>query len=369
MRAERTAIEEIAEQERRLLARVDDPALALQLHIPLGTIELCRGALDRAQEHLDQALALFDVEKHKWLFLSFAADPMVLALIHSGLSAWLSGRPDHARTCVERGLARAEEVSHPFTLAYALITAAMTRLCLRDLDEAWRLAQRGVSLAREHGFALYAAEGAIMQNCATLQRGEPQAGLATIAENLSAYRATGARLDLPFFLAFLAEGYLQAGRISDGLQVVTEALRLTETNLDVFWEAELYRLKGELLLNAERMANGKARPKRNAERNTKKRGRVSAPSALTVHRSSFSIHRCAEAETCFQQAIEVARSQGAKSLELRAVMSLSRLWQHQGKKAEARQVLAEIYGWFTEGLDTQDLQDAKALLEELGRGQ
>jgi DNA-binding winged helix-turn-helix (wHTH) protein/predicted ATPase len=272
MRAERAAVEDVAEQERHLLDHVTDPALALQLHIPLGTIALCRGALDRAQEHLDQALVLFDVEKHKWLFLSFAADPMALALVHSGMNAWLSGRPDQAGSHVERSLARAEEVSHLLTLAYTLITAAMVKLFLREPDEAERLAQRGISLARRHGFALYMAQGAVVQNCAALQRGEVEAGLGTMAENLAAYRGTGARLNLPFFLAFLAEGYLQLGRIQDGLRVVEEALQLTATNLDRFWEAELYRLKGELLLNAERMANGKeARPKQNDERKTKKK--------------------------------------------------------------------------------------------------
>jgi predicted ATPase len=127
----------------------------------------------------------------------------------------------------------------------------MARLFLCEPAEAERLAKRGASLAREYGFSLYTAQGVVVQNCAVPQCGELKAGLATMADNLSAYRATGARLHLPFFLAFLAEGCLQAGRISDGLQVVTEALQLTATNLDVFWEAELYRLKGELLLAQE----------------------------------------------------------------------------------------------------------------------
>jgi predicted ATPase len=249
-RAERTAIEELAEQERRLLERADDPALALQLSLHLGSIELCRGALSDAQEHFDQALTLFDVEQHKWLFLSYTGDPMAVALVNSSWSAWLSGRPDRASTSIERSLARAEEISHPLTLVYTLSQSAITKLFLREPAEAERLVQRGLSLAREHGFPLYSVQGAIVQSCVMLQRGELQAGLTAMAEALSAYRATDAQLLLPFFLASLAEGYLQGGSIPEGLQVVEEALQLTATNLDVFWAADLYRLKGEFVLQS-----------------------------------------------------------------------------------------------------------------------
>jgi predicted ATPase len=344
-RADRTAADELAEQERRLLEHVDDPALALQLHIPLGSIECNRGALHRAQAHFERALSLFDPEQHESLFLSFGGDPLAVALINSSGNAWLSGWPDQARTRVEKGLARAQEVSHPFTLVYTLILAAMARLFLREPDEAWRLAHRGVTVAREHGFSLYTALGALIQNCAALQRGELQAGLTTIPEALSAYRATGARLFLPFFLACLAEGYLQVGQIPDGLQVVTEALQLIETHLASFWAAELYRLKGELSLQQFTVQGAKFTARKSL-----------ASGAQRLER---------ETEACFQQAIEVARHQGAQSLELRAVMSLSRLWQQQGKREAARKVLAETYGWFSEGFDTKDLQEAKALLVQL----
>jgi DNA-binding winged helix-turn-helix (wHTH) protein/predicted ATPase len=344
-RADRIAADKLAEQECRLLEHVDDPALALQLHIPLGSIEFNRGALHRAHEHFERALRLFDPEQHDSLFLSFSGDPLTVALINSSWSAWLSGWPDQARTRVEKALARAAEVSHPFTLVYTLILAAMARQFLREPNEAWRLAHRGVTLAREYGFSLYTALGAVVQNCAALQCGELQVGLATITEVLSAYRATGARLFLPFFLAFLAEGYLQVGQIQDGLQVVTEALQLTETNLASFWEAELYRLKGELSLQQFTVQGAKVKARKSL--------------ASLVQRLEL------ETEACFQQAIEVARRQGAKSLELRAVMSLSRLWQQQGKREAARKVLAKTYGWFSEGFDTKDLQEAKALLVQL----
>jgi len=199
--------------------------------------------------------------------------------------------------------------------------------------------------------------GVLLQGSIEVQRGALVEGIAGITTGLSQYRAIGAQLNVPFFLSFLAEGYRRQGKLDEALQVVADALSLTATNLDVFWEAELYRLKGELTLaqsSVQRLASSvKKGPKTKSD----------------IPQSAFRIPQLtaeAEAEACFQQAIEVARQQGAKLLELRAVMSLSRLWQQQGKTAAARQMLAEIYGWFTEGFDTKDLQEAKALLEEFG---
>ena len=148
-------------------------------------------------------------------------------------------------------------------------------------------------------------------------------------QGLAAYRATGAEVRRPYFLALLAETYGKTGQPSQGLSVLTEALTMVDKTAEGWWAAELHRLKGELLL------------------------RQASPTE--------------EVEGCFRQALEIARPQQAKSLELRAAMSLSRLWQQQGKRAAAHELLAPIYGWFTEGFDTADLQEAKALLEELSR--
>jgi len=148
-------------------------------------------------------------------------------------------------------------------------------------------------------------------------------------QGMTAWQATGAEVDRPYYLALLAEGYGKAGRAEEGLHVLAEALAVVDAIEERYYAAELYRLQGELLLA------------RSAGQHT-------------------------EAETCFHQALDVARQQQAKSWELRAAMSLSRLWQRQGKRAEAYELLAPIYGWFTEGFDTADLQEAKALLAELG---
>src|SRR5215510_13708543 len=164
-------------------------------------------------------------------------------------------------------------------------------------------------------------------------QGEGEEGLAQLRQGLAAYQATGAELQRPHFLALLAEAYGRGRQAEEGLAAVVEALTQVDKGRRSWWTAELYRLKGELML-AQSSAQGLG-------------------------------FRVKEAEECFLKAIEIARRQQAKSLELRAVISLARLWQQQGKRAEARQMLAEIYGWFTEGFDTVDLQEAKVLLAEL----
>jgi predicted ATPase len=346
-RAQSAAAEELAEQERGLLERVDEPALALQLQIPLGSFDLVRGAPQPALVQYERAVSLFDPQAPATLWHALSVDPLTLALLHGSLSAWLAGRPEQARSWLQRGLARAEAVAHPPTLGYAVIVGALVHRCLREPQEAWRLAQRSVDVAREHGFALYTLMGEALQSWGKGPQSELAAGLPALAKTLAAYRATGARLFVPFWLAALAEGYLAVGRIPQGLAVVTEALELSETTLDRFWHAELYRLYGQLVC-------------RRLERALKRRGEQ-APLVSTGSRPSM----FASAEECFEQALAVARHQGAHALELRAGMSLSWLWKEQGKSAEARQLLAEVYGWFTEGFDTADLQEAKALLEEL----
>jgi predicted ATPase len=172
------------------------------------------------------------------------------------------------------------------------------------------------------------ATGTILRGWALAEQGQGEEGMAQMRQGLAARHATGAEADRPYLLALLAEGYGKAGRTMEGLHVLAEALAVMDAIRERYYEAELYRPKGAFLLR-------------------------------------HAAEQDAEAEACFHQALEVARRRQAKSLELRAAMSLARLWQSQGKREDARQLLAEIYGWFTEGFDTADLQEAKALLEEL----
>ncbi len=185
-----------------------------------------------------------------------------------------------------------------------------------------------MTLSTEQRFPHWLAYGTILRSWALTTQGEGAEGIAQMRQGLVARRATGAELNRPYFLALLAEAYGKVGQPEEGLTVLIEALVIVNNTGVRDWEAELHRRKGELLLIQQGQKVG-------------------------------------EAEECFRKALDIARRQQAKSLELRAAMSLSRLWQQQGKQEEAHQLLAEIYGWFTEGFDTADLKEAKALLEDL----
>jgi predicted ATPase len=189
-------------------------------------------------------------------------------------------------------------------------------------------AEAAVALSTEQGFPLWAALGTSFRGWALAMQGQGEEGMAQVRQGIAACRATGAVLTVPYFCTLLADVSAHLGHTEDSLQALAEAHTLVEQQEERWWAAEIYRLRGVLLLQ-----------------------QTGTPQA--------------EAETCFCQALEVARRQEAKALELRADMSLSRLWQQQGKQAEARELLAPIYGWFTEGFDTTDLQEAKVLLEEL----
>jgi predicted ATPase len=190
-----------------------------------------------------------------------------------------------------------------------------------------------IALATEQGFTQDLVLGTFGQGWNLVQHGQGERGIAEMHQGLVALRAVGTELNRPYFLVLLAEAYGKIGQAEEGLKVLVEASDTVHKIGRLWCEAELYRLKGTLTLQSQGQG-----PKSKVEE---------------------------EAEVYFRKAVEIARRQQAKSLELRAVMSLSRLWQQQGKKEEARQMLAEIYDWFTEGFDTKDLHEAKALLEEL----
>jgi predicted ATPase len=196
----------------------------------------------------------------------------------------------------------------------------------REAEVVRECAEAVLALAREQGFQRWEAWGTISGGWALVEQGQGAEGIAQIRQGLTAWQAAGQELGRPSFLARLAEACGKVGQTEEGLTVLAEALAVVEQTGECYWEAELHRLKGELLL-------------------------------------ARAIPEAQPAEACFQQALAVARRQQAKALELRAAMSLSRLWQQHGKRAAACQLLAEVYGWFTEGFATADLQDAKALLE------
>lgn len=366
VRANRAAIGELEQEEERLAERTQDAKLLVQLHNNLAMVATLRGLHARAAEHYQHVLRHYDANAHSLLLASYGGDPLVVVSSVSGMSRSLAGHPDQGWSRVAQALGRAEEINQPFAWVNGLLFATIVQLLRGDYDEAWRLAQKMDALTREYHFPLYRIVGGLLQGAIAMQRGALAEGIAGITTELAQYRAIGAQLFVPLFLSFLAEGYRRQGKIDKALQVVEEALSLTATNLDVFWEAELYRQKGELTLAQSSVQRLESRVKRGPKTKS------------DIPQSAFRDPQL-EAEACFLKAIDIAQHQQAKALELRAVMSLVRLRQQQAalpeshntdhaarsKLDEARCMLSDLYHWFTEGFGTKDLQEAKALLEEL----
>jgi predicted ATPase len=344
---------ELGEQCFTLARRTQDPALQQDAHHMLGTTLFHLGELVSAHAHLEQAIALYDPRQGRFRAFSRGADPTVSCLSRSAWTLWMLGYPEQALVRSHEALTLARELSHAYSLAFALHYTAMIRLFRREARLAQEWAEATIALSREQGFVYWLGGGMFMQGWALTEQGSTEEGIVQLLQAQDIWRAAGTELAQVHIFVRLAEAYRTLGKTKEGLQMLTEALAVVQKNMQHCYEAELYRLKGELLIQktAEsgetRTAALETSMMAEAER---RRGLHASP-----------LHT--EAEACFRQALDVARHQQAKSLELRAAMSLSRLWQQQGKRAEARQMLAGIYSWFTEGFDTPDLQEATALLE------
>ncbi len=337
---------QLGEQLLNLAQSIQDPALLMVAHDVLADTMLCFGEFAPAKEHSEQGITFYSLQQHHSLaFLYGGYDPGVACLFWTALALWHLGYPDQALKRSHAALTLARELSHSSSLAWALCTAALFHHHGRERQAAQERAEAAITLSTEQGFALYLAMGTILRGWALAQQGQGEEGIAQMHQGVAAWRATGAEVWRPYFLALLAEAYGKMGQPEEGLNVLAEALAAVHKTGERFYEAELYRLKGQLTLQKFQVSGSKLQVEESLESSVQSLG--------------------SEAEEYFLKAIDIARRQSAKSLELRAVMSLSRLWQQQGKKEEARQMLAEIYGWFTEGFDTKDLQEAKALLEEL----
>jgi predicted ATPase len=312
----------------RLTQHADAPALALVTHFVIGGTWLALGALPAARRHLEEAVAHSTPDQHRALVFRIGQDPGVACRVHAAMTLWLLGYPDQALVHSHDALALAHELSHPYSVAWAQRWAACVYQFRRDVPAVHEHAEAAVALATEQGLTLLAAGGMSMRGWALAMQGQGEEGMIQVHQGGAAWRATGAMLHVPYFCTLLAEVYDHLGHTEDGLQALAEAHALVEQHEERYWEAEICRLRGVLLLRQ--------------------------PGTSQV-----------EAEAWLQRALDVACRQEAKALELRAAMSLARLWQQQGKRAEAHALLAPVYGWFTEGFDTADLQEAKALLQEL----
>jgi class 3 adenylate cyclase/predicted ATPase len=346
-RGEWQTAHKLGEQLFHLAQNAQDPNFLMVGHTALGTTLFRLGELVSAREHLEQSLVLYDPQQHRALASLVGHDIRVATLAYLMWTLWVLGYPDQALKRAYEAPTWAQELSHPFSLAWAFNCAASVHLFRREWQAAQERAEAAVLLSTDQGFPLWRASGTFRRGKALAEQGQKEEGIAHMRQGLTAYRATGGAGHLPKFLSLLAEAYGNMGQIEEGLAVLAKALAMVNKTGERVWEAELYRLKAELTLQQQSKVQSL-------------KSKVPSPQHLTP-----SPH--AEAEECFLKAIEIARKQQAKSLELQAVVSLSRLWQQQGKKDEARLMLAEVYNWFTEGFDTKDLQEAKTLLEELER--
>jgi len=305
-----------------------------QAHHALGITTTDRGVFVDALGHLEQAVTLYAPAQHGAHLALSVYDTGVICRAFAAHNLWYLGYPDQAAQRNQEALALAQELAHPYSSAGTFGLAATCAALRREWHRAEEWAEAVIALSREHSFSYFLAWGMIMRGWALSAQGRHDEGLAQLQQGLAAYRATGAAVLQTYWCVLLAEALSKAEQTEAGLRILDEALATISTSGEHRSEAELYRLRGELL-----QQTGSGGP------------------YTTSGQSS--------PEACFQQALAIARQQQAKSLELRAATSLARLWQQQGKRAAARQLLALVYGWFTEGFDTVDLQEARVLLEVL----
>jgi tetratricopeptide (TPR) repeat protein len=323
----RTA-EALGQQLLDLAQRQRDPVWMREGHLALGGVAFYLGDLVAARAHLEQSQGLPAPIEPAILSFPRGYESEVIHGSRFALVLWLLGYADQAQQWSQKALALAEQQGDPSSLAYAVVYATLLAQFHRDVAAIQAHIEALRHALAVEDFAYRVEQGHILQGWALAMQGEAGAGLGLIHHGLVATEGTGLKLFRPYLLALLAEAHGQAAQHEAGLQVLAEALTLVAETEECWWEAELYRLQGVLLLQ------------------------LPSPDVL-------------QAEACCQQALAVARAQQAKSLELRAALSLSRLWSQQGQHDAARRLLAEVYGWFPEGFDTTDLQQARALLDDL----
>jgi len=331
LKAEFATARQIADEFLQLAERLSYPGLAMRGHWAMEIIFLHLGEFTLALDHYEKALSFYDPDHHVDDAFLYVQNPGVAMRCFAAWSLWFLGQPDQAVKRIHEAVDLARELSEPHGLAQALFFAAGLHQLRRETRKAQEDAEAAIAVSREHGLSLYQAMSTATRGWAMILQGRQEEGMEQMGEGLAAHRLTGAEVILPHFLGLLVEAFAKAGQVEEGLRVLDEALAVVHRNGEKYYLAELYRIKGELLL-------------------------------LQATERRFSQ---AAAEECFHQSIKIARQQKANSWELRAVMSLARLYQDQHKRVEAHGLLERIYGNFTEGFETADLREAKALLDEL----
>ncbi len=326
VRADRAANESLAQQLLDLADRAGDSSLLVEAHGAASLTRFYSGDLSACRQHAEKTISVYRLDRHSANVFVYGDDPGVYGHIYRALALWLQGYPDKALSSMEAGRNLALAVQHPFTIAGSLAFTTQLHYLRREPEELERYNEQCFALSEEQGFPLFSAVSGLYRGWPLLLRGRVDDAIEIIRESIHLFQVTGARLNVHYFLSHLAQAYLAAGRVGEGLAAVDEALTLARHNLDRYYVAELHRLRGELL---------------------------GADDAET------------SAEASFRHAMDMAKRRGARALELRAATSLSRLLAERGRCDEARMTLADIYGWFGEGWQTGDLCDAKAQLERL----
>jgi predicted ATPase len=298
-------------------------------HRAVGTVSLFLGSFGLARRHLKRVLALYDPGRHHSLASLYVFDPWVVAVSYLAIAEFALGYPTQAKMQVVKALKGARKLGHPYSLAHALYFACLFRQLSRDHPAVQKRVGALKRLCRKAGFRSYGAGAAVLESWAQVELAEPGEGIEQVCQKLDDYRrAEKRKYLLPYWLALAAEALCKCGQATEALSKLDEAVDITDHTGECWFEPELHRIKGDVLRRAPEVDP-------------------------------------ADSETCLRKAIAVAQGQGAKLWELRATTSLARLWRHHGRRAEAHDLLAPVYGWFTEGFDTADLKDTKALLDEL----
>jgi len=300
-----------------------EPSLLLQAHLSQGCLHYYFGDFGQARENFERVIDLYNPQIHFPHAIIYGKDPCVTSLNLLSQVLFYLGYPDEALKKMNDSLSLAQTLNHPFSLGYAMVSAAILHTLRREELAAQKWAEEAISLSEERNFGLWVTAGMYHRGLALAEQGQTEEGIALMHESLADWRAGGAELGVRNWPGLLGEWYGRTGQSEEGLKFIAKELESKERSREGVAISELYRIRGELVMPQS------------------------------------------EAESNFGEAINISREQEAKSLELRAVMSLSRLWQKQGKRIEARNSLIEIYSWFTEGFNTADLKEAKTLLEEL----
>jgi predicted ATPase len=311
------------------LAEKQQPIVPLMIgHRIMASSLLFVGDIVEALAHLEQAIALYDPIQHRPLATLFGTDTRAVVFSWRALALWVLGYPDAAVKDADYVVEDAREIGQAATLMYALGNASCTHICCRNYAAADAQADEIADLADEKGSSMWKAKGLLHQGCVLALTGKPSHAVQSLTSGITGHRSTGATGWLPWYLSHLAHAYAELDQFGDAQRCIGEAMTPVERTNERLWEAEVCRTAGEIAL-------------------------------LTPEPDA------AKAESYFERALAVARAQQAKSWELRAAMSMARLWRDQGKRQQARDLLAPVYGWFSEGFDTLDLKEAKALMEQL----